>query len=469
MTVKEQLKQRALIELARREFIYYCRATAGDFYKSDREYLTELAEGLQDFYYSADDVLVVNLPPRHGKSRTASLFVEWVFGKDKKPKVMTASYNEMLSTSFSRAVRNNIQQGKADDNIVVFSDIFPDVRIKDGESSVSLWSLDGGHNNYLATSPAGTSTGFGANLILIDDLIKNAEEAHNANVLNKHWDWFTNTMLSRLEEKGKIIIIMTRWSTSDLAGKALAHFQNEGKKIRHLTMKAVQEDGTMLCEEILSKESYDMKTRAMGLDIASANYQQEPIDVRGTLYKGLKTYHKLDFEFESINNYTDTADQGKDYLCSITYGAYMGEAYILDVIYTKEGMEITEPMTAEHLHRNDAKLAEIESNSGGRGFARNVQKILWEKYGTRKPLCKWFHQSKNKLARILSASTFVMNNIYFPHNWKSRFPEFYQAVVTFQKEGKNTNDDAPDGLSGVAEFFTKKRKVESISKSKLGL
>ena len=94
---------------------------------------------------------------------------------------------------------------------------------------MNLWSLEGGYNNYLATSATGTATGtatgFGCSLMIIDDLIKNAEESYNENILEKHWDWFTNTMLSRLEEGGKIIIIMTRWATGDLAGRALEHLK----------------------------------------------------------------------------------------------------------------------------------------------------------------------------------------------------------------------------------------------------
>src|SRR5690625_5105002 len=197
---------------------------------------------------------------------------------------------------------------------------------------MNLWSLEGQHNNYLATSPTGTATGFGATLLIIDDLIKNAEEAHNENTLEKHWDWFTNTMLSRLEEGGKIIIIMTRWASNDLAGRALEHFAEEKKQVRHISLKALQEDGTMLCEEILSRESYDMRVRAMGQHIASANYQQEPIDQKGRLYSSFKTYRQLPSEFMGIYAYCDTADQGNDYLCNIIWGVHDREAYVLDVI-----------------------------------------------------------------------------------------------------------------------------------------
>ena len=118
---------------------------------------------------------------------------------------------------FSKNVRNDIQEEKADENRIVFSDIFPGVSIKRGDGAMNLWSLEGGYSNYLATSPTGTATGFGATLLIIDDLIKNAEEANNELTKEKHWTWFTDTMLSRLEEGGKIIIIMARWASDDLA------------------------------------------------------------------------------------------------------------------------------------------------------------------------------------------------------------------------------------------------------------
>ena len=111
---KELIKLEAKKELARREFFYFCNIMASDFYKENREYLVKLCNEMQDFYYSNDDILLINMPPRHGKSRTASLFTEWVFGKNKNEKVMTGSYNETLSTTFSKSVRNAIMEVKAD-------------------------------------------------------------------------------------------------------------------------------------------------------------------------------------------------------------------------------------------------------------------------------------------------------------------------------------------------------------------
>ncbi len=444
--------QGAKIELARREFFFYCHLKAPDFFREDRKYLVDLCTDFQEFMESDDEVMVLNLPPRHGKSRTAGLFVEWVLGNDQTAKVMTGSYNETLSTMFSKNVRNDIMEEKADENRIIFSDIFPGVRIKRGDGAMNLWSLESGYNNYLATSPTGTATGFGASLLIIDDLIKNAEEANNELTKEKHWTWFTDTMLSRLEEGGKIIIIMTRWASDDLAGRALEHFKEAGAKVRHIFMKALRDDGTMLCPEVLSRKSYEAKIKAMGADIASANYQQEPIDLKGRLYTSFKTYSGELPQFKEIRNYTDTADTGEDYLCSINYGVtFANEAYILDVLYTKDPMEVTEPATARMLLEGQVNVADIESNNGGRSFARSIERVLKEILGSNRTVIRWFAQTKNKQARIYSNSAWVMQHVYYPEDWKNRWPEYHNAMIKYQWEGKNKHDDAPDATTGVAE------------------
>lgn len=393
------------------------------------------------------------LDDRHGKSRTASLFVEWVLGNNQNEKIMTGSYNETLSTTFSKNVRNSIMEEKADKYKPVFSDVFPKVKIKRGDGAMNLWSLEGGYNNYLATSPTGTATGFGASLMIIDDLIKNAEEANNENVKEKHWEWFTNTMLSRLEEGGKIVIIMTRWASDDLAGKVLEWCENKKKKYKHISMKALvdKDKKEMLCSEVLSYESYMDKVSAMGEDIASANYQQEPIDLKGCLYSSFKTYTELPPYFEQIKSYTDTADEGTDYLCSIAYGVYQKEAYVLDILYTQEAMEKTEQATAKMFYDNKVNVARIESNNGGRGFARNVKRILEQELDSNYTVIRPFHQSQNKIARILTNATWVMEHIYYPVNWRDRWPDYYKAMIKYQRSGKNKHDDAPDCTTGIAE------------------
>lgn len=453
-----ELVFQAKCELSRREFWAYCQTKAPDFYKDDRQFLHDFCDALQAFLTDEHEVLVVNMPPRHGKSRTVANFVEWVLGNDQSQKIMTGSYNELLSTTFSKQVRNTIMTIKADADKIVYHDIFPDTTIKRGDGAMNMWSLENGYNNYLATSPTGTATGFGASLMIIDDLIKSALEANNANVLEQHWEWFTNTMLSRLEENGKIIIVMTRWHSLDLAGRIIDEYGDRAKVIKY---QAVQEDGSMLCPEILSMRSYQSKVKTMGHDIAEANYQQNPIDIKGRLYQSFKTYTKLPTDekgkplYSAVRNYTDTADTGDDYLCSIDYVEYNHEAYVINVLYTKDGMEITEPATAMMMHKDNVNVADIESNNGGRGFARNVERFLKEQLHNHSTVIHTFYQSQNKKSRILSNSSWVMEHIYFPVNWRDRFPEYYDSMVRYQKEGKNAHDDAQDATTGIAEKIGK--------------
>lgn len=455
---KKILIQKTKVELARRKFFNFCNLLQPKFYRKDRKYLVDLCNTLQDFYEKdEEDILIINEPPRHGKSFTSQLFTEWVLGKNKDMQIMTASYNTDLSTGFSKKVRDNISMEKVDKYIPVYNDVFPHTKIKYGDSRMDRWSIEGSYNNYLATSPNGTATGFGCKLMIIDDVIKNSEEAHNSTIKEKHFSWFTDTMLSRLECGGKIIIIMTRWASDDLAGRILQWCKDTNKKYKHINMKAINDDNTMLCDSVLSyNKALELKS-LMGADIFSANYQQIPIDLEGRLYSHFKTYESKP-NFNRISAYIDTADKGSDYLCCIIYGEYNNEAYVLDVVHTQAKMELTEGIVAKRLYENGVNKCKIEGNNGGEGFSRSVERILRERYNSNQCVISTFHQSKNKEARILSNATWIEEHIYYPINWNSKWQSYYEAMFNYQASGKNKHDDAPDATTGVAEQFNGKRK-----------
>lgn len=452
-----ELKRQAQAELARRFFFDYCQAMHPSYYLDDREYLKYLCDMLQWFVEQNDKrFLVVNLPPRHFKSLTGSNFTEWIFGKDPTRKVMTGSYNETLSTTFARKVRDTIDTKPLPGGPLAYRTIFPATKIKYGQASASLWALDGSsQDNYLATSPTGTATGFGANIMLIDDIIKNATEAYNDAVLEGHWQWFTNTMMQRLEgDDYKVIVIMTRWAKGDLAGRIIEAY---GDDVELVTFKALQDDGTMLAPDVLSRESYNLKTKEMNVDIVAANYQQEPLDVKGKLYDRLLTYDEIPegaIKEGRRRNYTDTADKGADWLCSIDYIEWRDEAYILDIYMSDAAMETTEPAVADMLFKDLIEEATVESNSGGRGWRRNVERELHERHNTN--LCVFTDkpQNANKEARILSSSAWVKQHVYLPPQYKSKYPDFANQVHSYQKKGKNKHDDAPDVLAGIYEQIT---------------
>ena len=457
MINKEQAKQLIKTQLARRCLYDYCKLMNPQFYKDDRTYLKEMCDKIQEFINQDEKkFLVINLPPRHGKSFTSKNTVEWLFGENPQLRVMTGSYNETLSGQFAKQVRDTIQNIKVDEKLV-YSDIFPNTKVKYGEASASMWSLQGSNQkNYLATSPTGTATGFGANILIIDDLIKNSEEAYNELVLDKQWEWFNNTMLSRLEGNWKVIIIMTRWAEKDLAGRVIETF---GDLVDVIKYKAVQDNGEMLCDEILSKQDFEIKITEMNEDIVQSNYNQEPIDVKGRLYGEFKVYDKLP-QVSQIYSYTDTADKGEDYLVTIVYAIINNEVYVIDIQYDDRSMEITEEEAVDILYNNNVNIADIESNNGGRGWARNVERRLKEKYNSNKTIIRSFTQTGNKEARILASATWVTEHFYMPFNWKNKYKEAYKSITTYQKRGKNKHDDIQDVMAGIYEKVANKPKLE---------
>ncbi len=449
----------ARLELARRHLYDYCLLQYPGFYKPNRTFLKDICNQIEGFVkHSPKRFLILNAPPRHGKSLTAQSATAWLLGDNPANRVMTASYNERLASTFSKNVRNIIQTKKAGDK-VVYQDIFPNVAVQYGDASAQMWTIEGqNQTSYLATSPNGTATGFGCDFLICDDLIKNAVEAYNTNVLDDIWSWFTDTMLSRLEGQRKVIVIMTRWAKGDLAGRILEAFPDE---VELITYQACNDQGAMLCDDILNTKDYEFLKREMSLDIFEANYNQKPIDIKGRLYSEFKEWEKKP-EGE-VKNYTDTADTGSDFLCSISYTVFENEAYITDLVFTDEPMEITEEATADLLYRSEVNRANVESNNGGRGFARNVERILREKHGSNRTIITPVPQTKNKESRILASSAWVQNHVYMPPNWKTRWPEFYKQVMEYQRKGKNAHDDAADVLAAIFEEITGKRKPQIIN------
>ena len=451
---------------ARKSFWEYCKLRNPKFFRDDRTYLRDLANDLHALY---DGRLInpdtgepykkfmMNLPPRHGKSYILTLFCQWLLGKSNENRIISVSYNETLAGRFARNVRDDIDATKVDPRLVIFSDIFPATRIKQGDASTQLWSLEGQFSNYLATGFGGTITGVGCRIGIIDDPIKNDKEAFNDRVLDEQWAWYCDTFLSRIEEGGLQIVNMTRWSTRDLCGRLLQEDAGEWYVFRRPAYD--EESGEMLCEELLSKKSYFKKRALTSAAIADANYQQHPVDIKGKLYSSFATYKELPrksdgtLAFERVISYTDTADTGSDKLCSIVAGQLAGQGFVLDIVYTDEPMEVTEPAVAEQLHDNHVNTAKIESNNGGRGFARTVERLLWDNHQDRSVAVEWFHQGENKQARILSGSSYVMRNLFYPEDWDRRWPEYYRDMNTYQRNGKNAHDDAPDATTGLAEML----------------
>lgn len=465
----EELLRMEYAALCRRNFWEYCKSYNPDFYREERLYLKDLCTRLQLLYEGKlkNDFgepikwLIVNMPPRHGKTQTIECFCRWILGQDLAEQVLTVSYNSDLSGEIAKNVRNGISSVKADPYAFVYSDIFPKTKLQPGDAAMGKWRVMGAPvPSFLATSPGSTLTGFGGNG-LIDDLVKNAEEAANERVLDGHLNFYDNTFKSRITGRGRTgkqrfrLVVATRWATGDLTGKLL---RREPKKWDLVCYPAYDEKtGKMLCDDILSLEDYRDLEATLDPVIFMSNYQQVPFDRSGSLYTVFKTYNLDALPKEGVRkNYTDVADEGSDFVCSIDYLQVGTLYYVLDVLYSREAAPKTTPLQAMMMAKDKITWTDIESNNGGTGYGREVERVIRDKpfMGT----AVWahthfnlFHQAGNKWSRITSNAVAVMNCIVMPADWRTRWPLFHADVMAVKHGTQPKNDDGPDALTGIIE------------------
>ncbi len=348
------------LAMGRKNLRTFCNLRKPDFYKPEREYQDTLCNTLQAAYEKKlvnqktkkpVKYLIINLPPGFGKSYTLANFVNWAYGQDVKNKVITVSYNGVIAPEFSRTAKDMIlEEEEEGEESYTTRSFFPDLKIKYGDSSVMKWSLEGSYTSYLATSFDGTLTGMRGNIIIIDDPIKSAEEAVNDGVKEKHWNFFKNTLSSRMLPGALCIIVLTRWATDDLAGRVMDKFPDQCYELKIPALTVDGPEGVSTCEDLYPTEDLQNKRLTLDEEIWGANYMQIPVDKKGSLYGEFKTYDAVDPDkFEKMLNYTDTADEGNDLLCSISGGQIGRYGYVTDVYYTDDPMEITEPETARRL------------------------------------------------------------------------------------------------------------------------
>ena len=272
-------------------------------YKST-PYLAEIAKELEDIERNGDKhykVLLVTLPPRHGKSELCSiLFPAWYLGKNPDKEIITISYSSELAQDFGGKTRTLIGEQQ-------YQAIF-NTRLKQDEQAKAKWKTNKG-GSYTSTGVGGAITGRGANILLFDDPIKNREEAESEVYRNKVWQFFTSTAFTRLEPKGVVIVILTRWHVDDLAGRILDNEELRGRcKILHY--KAIDDNKPLWAERYDLKELEAIK-RSIGPYDFSALYQGSPILTEKQEFKPewYKTITEDELEKKNTNKYLtiDTA------------------------------------------------------------------------------------------------------------------------------------------------------------------
>lgn len=404
--------------------------------------------------------LIINIAPRYSKSELVSRdFIAMGLAINPAAKFIHLSYSGDLALGNSVAVKDMV---KSEEYQRLFG-----VEIAVGTDTKSQWNTTKGGGLY-ATSSLGQVTGFGAGAIenegeewqfggaiVIDDPIKPADALsdNNREAVNLH---FETTIRNRVNSRNTpIIVIMQRLHEHDLCGY-LMELEPDEWEVLSVPCIGYNEDGE---EEALWPFKHTLeelhKIEAANQFVFDTQYMQNPKPLEGLMYSKLRTYDILPMEQSIRKNYTDTADKGADFLCSVCYVETPSGMYITDVLYTDKPMEYTEVKTAEMLLINGTQLVKVESNNGGEGFARNVEKNV-RLQGTPVALkmnFTSFFQGLNKNVRIFSHSAEVQNLIFFPSDWETRWPQFAQAVKGYRKVGRNAHDDAPDVLTGMVENF----------------
>jgi hypothetical protein len=227
--------------------------------------------------------LMIFLPPRHGKSLIASaLFPSWYLGRRPDRHVIFASYGQELADDFGRRVRNFIVDP-------IHQAIFPDCRFSEDSTAAHRFGTTRG-GLYYAVGRGGPITGRGANLLIIDDPIKDREEANSETIRRSLHEWFASVAYTRLAPGGAVVIIQTRWHEDDLAGWLLREHASENWDVLSLPAIAEQNEkfrreGEPLWPERFSLETLNRIRDAIGGAAWASLYQQRPAAAEGAIFK----------------------------------------------------------------------------------------------------------------------------------------------------------------------------------------
>lgn len=228
-TPKKAMAEAVERELARRHLLNFCGYVDPKYPAQARhvQLMTEKLEQVARYIETggAEGIgrLMVFMPPRYWKSQTASRnFAAWMLGKNPEMRIILTSYGADLASKHSKGVRDLIESKRYHALFGSLSSAEEPVMLDPDSRSAAAWDLHGHRGGMIAAGVGGAITGFGANLLIIDDPFKNREEASSKLRRESVYEWYQSAAYTRLETGGAIIIVMTRWDQEDIAGKLLS-------------------------------------------------------------------------------------------------------------------------------------------------------------------------------------------------------------------------------------------------------
>ena len=317
---KELLRRRR----ARTSLIDFARYTMKGYVPSDHHF--KIAEALERVIVGDIKRLMIEMPPRHGKSELASRrFPAYFLGKFSEREIIAASYNSELANDFGRDVRNLVGSHE-------YINVFQNVSLAKDSKAAGRWHTNHG-GGYVSAGIGTAVTGRGAHILIIDDPFKDDKEASSELVRNNVYNWYLSTAYTRLEGsvneqdhddlwsdqiealedgaqpfEGAIVIINTRWHEDDLCGRLIEDQKRGADKWEVLSLPAIKNEGTDQ-EEALWPSKYPLERlkniqKALSSRLWNALYQQNPTPDEGTFFKRewFKRFHLGD-EPEHLNKY----------------------------------------------------------------------------------------------------------------------------------------------------------------------
>jgi predicted phage terminase large subunit-like protein len=337
----------AAVELAKRDLMVYCILTMKTYRPNWHHRL--LAQKLEAVERGEIDRLMITMPPRHGKSELASVrFPAWFLGRNPDKRVIGTAYSAKLAETFGRKVRDLMDDEKT-------RLVFDSAKLRDSSKAADRWDIVSG-GGYIASGVGGAITGMGGDLILIDDPIKNQEEADSQTYRSKVWDWYQSTLYTRLEKSGAIVLTLTRWHEDDLAGRLIADMENGGERWHILNLPAVAETteperriGDPLWAEKYDRRSLERIKTAVGTRVWNALYQQRPAPSEGAIFKKswFRFYDQLPVaadRFIQSWDMTFSDSKNSDYVVGQVWAVCGADRYLVDQV--RERMDFVRTVDA---------------------------------------------------------------------------------------------------------------------------
>lgn len=310
--------------------------------KTDSNYMSpphimKINVALLELFNGRNDRLIVNMPPRHGKSWLCSMyFPAWHLCKRPKSMVMLTSYSSTFATLWGKRTRNIIQE---------YGNKYFGVRVSSDTRAKGEWEMAGHGGIMKATGVGGDITGRGADILIVDDPVKNYEEAFSKKIRDNIWEWFTSTAYTRLEPNGKIVLIMTRWHSDDLAGRLLSN--DEYGEWQQLILPSLaraddplgRKEGEALWPDRYDADRLKKIRRDIGSFMFSALYQQDPMPSDSQIFDPeWWQYYSGDVDVAFKIQTWDTAfkkEEKNDYSVCSTWGINQNGYFLIDRLKAK--------------------------------------------------------------------------------------------------------------------------------------